>query len=162
MYLVVCWYDLTCFRYVFANIFRAAPKAVVMCLYNMNCCPSPCRHFPLSVLPDTFVRSKESYRVKNQTDRKQYRCKSLSLSLFLCLFHLRNQLSWPIRASKNSRSLGLFQNQTEIHRTSESCSTHWSTCSFSQLLPSQFTQVQESHRKQQSLHFTPSLVKPKC
>lgn len=85
MYLVVCWYDLTCFRYVFANIFLAAPKAVVMCLYNMNCCPSPCRHFPLSVLPDTFVRSKESYRVKNQTDRKQYRCKSLSLSLSVSL-----------------------------------------------------------------------------
>lgn len=86
---------------------------------------------------------------------------SLSLSLFPCLFRLRNQLSWPIRTSKTHLVTGSFQNQTEIHRTSESCSTHWSTCSFSQLLPSQFTQVQESRRKQHFLHFTPSLVKPK-
>lgn len=87
---------------------------------------------------------------------------SLSLSLSVSLPSKKPTFLANSRKQKQSWSLGLFQNQTEIHRTSESCSTHWSTCSFSQLLPSQFTQVQESHRKQHSLHFTPSLVKPKC
>ena len=40
----------------------------------------------------------------------------VSLSLFLCLFHLRNQLSWPIRASKTHLVTGSF---SESNRNSQ-------------------------------------------